>query len=69
MHETFRMLGAEHQAELERHAAKWHRARELLNDPQQSTEIQQPTETKQIAKRTLLSAVVPRLRMFFSTLG
>jgi hypothetical protein len=63
MHETFRMLGAEHQADLERHAAKWNRATKLLSDSQQAAEIQQPTKRKQIAKRALLSVLVPRLRI------
>lgn len=69
MHETFRMLGAEHQADLERHAAKWNRATKLLNDPQHATQIQQPARTKRIGKRALLSVFVARLRMFFRTLG
>ena len=29
MHETYRMLGREHEADLEREAEKWHRADEV----------------------------------------
>jgi hypothetical protein len=63
MDETFRMLGAEHQADLERHAANWRRARRLLNDPQEATEAQQPRRTRQIAKRAWFSALVARSRI------
>ena len=62
MDETFRMLGAEHAADLERHAANWQRAKRLLNDPTQAARAQQPTPTRQNTKRAKLSMLIPRLR-------
>lgn len=62
MHETFRMLGAEHEADLERHAAKWRRAKTLLNEPQAVTQAKRPTRPRQKASRALFALLVPRFR-------
>jgi hypothetical protein len=63
MHETFRMLGAEHEADLERHAAKWRRAKTLLNESQQITQGKRTTRPRQMARRGLFSLLVPRFRL------
>jgi hypothetical protein len=64
MHETFRMLGAEHAADLAREAEKWNRARTLLNDPQEVMEAQQPRRTRRIATAAWFPLRGARLRIW-----
>jgi hypothetical protein len=62
MHETYRMLGREHEADLERDAAKWRLAAEARAQPtapEAAPAAMRPSRTRRFSLASLVRLVAP----------
>jgi hypothetical protein len=65
MYETFRMLGKEHEADLERDALKWRRAAEVRGsrrDPPRPSEMDRPPKPERFVPARIVAVLARAAR-------